>query len=630
MADLRRDAHCEVRPQSFIGEYFVDCQPGTSPRAAAGRRDACRSSRPRSTIRLDLVNNILRRPYRERLRLIVGELGAGLAGRPGRPQRRAPARPPRAARDEPDAARSSARQTRTIKRFIADADTVVGALERRKTDVARFVREAGGTAEMAATRRDELAAQRSTACRPSSASCEPYMAQLGDLADGADAGAARPRAAASGDLDTFLTRLGPFAAGGAPGVPGARRAPRSSAAGRSGEHREELERAAPAGAGRARAGQAAAPVPPDDSTTASARSSRTRARPRPSRPRPTRPHIADGSGGFTGMEALWNYFYWQALVHQRARRHRAHAAAHDRRPRSRAGQLRELEARARNQIGPYQPGQPIARSHRKPGSVPTPAPTRRGGRRPRSDRSAARPPRPAAAARRALDGQLRTPAHHGLTAAHGRGPAPRLPARRHESGAATAIVASPVLVGAVTVLVAIVAVFLAYNANQGLPFVPTYELNAELPNGAKLVEGNEVRAGGFRVGVGRRASPATPTRSTGKERSIALLDLKLDKHGRAAGGGHQVGVRPRSALGLKYVELLPGTSDADVRGRRHDAAAQRDADAARARGRARRRFQPETRADARQALLGLRRRARRPRRGDQRGDRASCGRSSCT
>ena len=33
--------------------------------------------------------------------------------------------------------------------------------------------------------------------------------------------------------------------------------------------------------------------------------------------------------------------------------------------------------------------------------------------------------------------------------------------------------ANPVLIGAVTVLVTTVAVFLAYNANQGLPFVPT-------------------------------------------------------------------------------------------------------------------------------------------------------------
>ena len=61
--------------------------------------------------------------------------------------------------------------------------------------------------------------------------------------------------------------------------------------------------------------------------------------------------------------------------------------------------------------------------------------------------------------------------------------------------------ASPVLIGAVTVMIAIVAVFISYQANNGLPFVPTYQLEAQVPNGAKLVKGNEVRAGGFRVGI---------------------------------------------------------------------------------------------------------------------------------
>jgi ABC-type transporter Mla subunit MlaD len=63
------------------------------------------------------------------------------------------------------------------------------------------------------------------------------------------------------------------------------------------------------------------------------------------------------------------------------------------------------------------------------------------------------------------------------------------------------IVANPVLVGAVTVLVVVVAVFLAYNANSGLPFVPTRSSTSRSTNGANLVKGNEVRSGGFRIGV---------------------------------------------------------------------------------------------------------------------------------
>ena len=56
-------------------------------------------------------------------------------------------------------------------------------------------------------------------------------------------------------------------------------------------------------------------------------------------------------------------------------------------------------------------------------------------------------------------------------------------------GTATSLAASPVLVGAVTVLVTIVAVFLSYNANSGLPFVPTYDLKANLPNARPAGEG---------------------------------------------------------------------------------------------------------------------------------------------
>ena len=57
------------------------------------------------------------------------------------------------------------------------------------------------------------------------------------------------------------------------------------------------------------------------------------------------------------------------------------------------------------------------------------------------------------------------------------------------------------MVGAVTTLIVIVAVFLAYNANNGLPFVPVYRVSVEIPNAARLTNNNEVRIGGHRVGV---------------------------------------------------------------------------------------------------------------------------------
>src|SRR3954468_21015250 len=121
------------------------------------------------------------------------------------------------------------------------------------------------------------------------------------------------------------------------------------------------------------------------------------------------------------------------------------------------------------------------------------------------------------------------------------------------------IVASPVLVGAVTTLIVIVSVFLAYHANKGLPFVPTYDLSARLPNGSNLVPGNEVRLGGFRVGVVDTIKPATQV-IHGRNTPIAVANMHLDKTVEPLPIDTKVIVRSRSALGLKFIEVTPGHS----------------------------------------------------------------------
>jgi virulence factor Mce-like protein len=121
------------------------------------------------------------------------------------------------------------------------------------------------------------------------------------------------------------------------------------------------------------------------------------------------------------------------------------------------------------------------------------------------------------------------------------------------------IVASPVLVGAVTTLIVIVSVFLAYHANKGLPFVPTYDLSVRLPNGSNLVPGNEVRIGGFRVGVIDTIKPATQL-IRGRSTPIAVANMKLDKTVEPLAVDSKIIVRARSALGLKYIQITPGHS----------------------------------------------------------------------
>src|SRR5439155_22256767 len=88
----------------------------------------------------------------------------------------------------------------------------------------------------------------------------------------------------------------------------------------------------------------------------------------------------------------------------------------------------------------------------------------------------------------------------------------------------TAIASNPVLVGVATTLVIVVAVFLAYNANQGLPWVPSYRLTADVPSAANLVKGNEARIGGLRVGLIDKIDPVqTPNGSF-----YSKLRLKLE------------------------------------------------------------------------------------------------------
>ncbi|MBA2515776.1 MAG: MCE family protein [Solirubrobacterales bacterium] len=118
------------------------------------------------------------------------------------------------------------------------------------------------------------------------------------------------------------------------------------------------------------------------------------------------------------------------------------------------------------------------------------------------------------------------------------------------------IAGNPVLIGAATTLVIIVAVFLAYNANQGLPFVPTYQLKVDVPSGANLVRGNEVRVGGARVGTVDRIEARRRPDGT----NFARLVLKLDKAVDPLPRDSKIAIRSKSALGLKYAEITRGES----------------------------------------------------------------------
>jgi virulence factor Mce-like protein len=134
-------------------------------------------------------------------------------------------------------------------------------------------------------------------------------------------------------------------------------------------------------------------------------------------------------------------------------------------------------------------------------------------------------------------------------------------------GRVGSLAASPTMVGAITTLIVIVAVFLAYNANNGLPFVPTYRVSAEICDAARLGPNNEVRIGGNRVGVVETIDtvPAPPNSGCqaadgSSSSTVAKLNLKLDKSAEPIPADSTIRVRYRSSFGLKYLEISRGTS----------------------------------------------------------------------
>jgi virulence factor Mce-like protein len=119
------------------------------------------------------------------------------------------------------------------------------------------------------------------------------------------------------------------------------------------------------------------------------------------------------------------------------------------------------------------------------------------------------------------------------------------------------LASNPLLIGAVTTLIVVVAVFLSYNANNGLPFVPTYNIKVELPEGAGLQPSNQVRIAGTRVGVVESLSIRQNPR-TGRVSAIA--NLKLEKSIEPLPANTKAIVLSVSAIGLKYLELEKGNS----------------------------------------------------------------------
>lgn len=126
----------------------------------------------------------------------------------------------------------------------------------------------------------------------------------------------------------------------------------------------------------------------------------------------------------------------------------------------------------------------------------------------------------------------------------------------------TGLASQPAMLGAIAIFVTIVAVYFVYNADSGLPYVPTYDVRAELPNAEHLGKTGDVRMAGLLVGrVGERRLVRDPDGS-----AHAVLELRLYKEIEPLPADSRVAMRAVSSLGSSYVELVPGESKQPLRG----------------------------------------------------------------
>ena len=119
---------------------------------------------------------------------------------------------------------------------------------------------------------------------------------------------------------------------------------------------------------------------------------------------------------------------------------------------------------------------------------------------------------------------------------------------------------NPVLIGALTVLVMVVGVVLAFQANNGLPFVPRYTLHIEVRNAEELMPRRRGAHGRRpdRLGVERHRHP----RQGGQP--IAVIDAQLNKSVEPLPVDTHFTIRMKGAIGEKFLDVTLGHAQANL------------------------------------------------------------------
>lgn len=168
--DFREDASCTIRPQSLIGERFVECSL-TKPRRAGqqappplkeipeGEEGAGQLLLPVTNtakpVDIDLINNVTRLPERQRLAIILNELGAGLAGR-GEDLNETIRRANPALGTTNRVLKILADQNQVLSDLAESSDEALAPLAEDRESVASFIEQANDVSRATADRRADL------------------------------------------------------------------------------------------------------------------------------------------------------------------------------------------------------------------------------------------------------------------------------------------------------------------------------------------------------------------------------------------------------------------------------------------------------------------------------------------
>jgi phospholipid/cholesterol/gamma-HCH transport system substrate-binding protein len=219
--DFRQDASCIVRPQSLIGERFVECTL-TETRAAGEEAPPeleqieegdgegqylLPVENNGKAVDIDLINNIMREPERERLSIILSDLGIGVAGR-GKDLSAVIRRADPALKEIDEVLQILADQNRVLADLARDSDTVLAPLARERAHVSGAIENSSEVAQATAERSDDLEADLER-LPPFLRELRPTMVRLGALSDEmtpvlTDLGAVAP------DINRMILELGPF------------------------------------------------------------------------------------------------------------------------------------------------------------------------------------------------------------------------------------------------------------------------------------------------------------------------------------------------------------------------------------------------------------------------------------